>query len=297
MKRELLLLTIILAGTAFARAQKPPLGIAYQFTHTENVDPTFSPDGKEMIYISVVAGKEQLFRVSLDGKNAVQLTRDNADHEDPAWSPDGKHVAFVFIHEGLEQIHLMDPDGGNVAPLTPKESKTIHPSWSPDSRRVIYCTDDDLAPPKKNNADILSIDIATRQITKLITGGVNTYPVWSPDGSKLAFRRMVGERDSEVFVANGDGSDPKNLTNDPAFDGWPDWSPDGKLIAFGSNRRGNFEIYVMNADGSDVRKAANTEGRATAPRWSKDGKKLYFTNCKKVDLGVDCEIMAVDIPR
>lgn len=47
----------------------------------------------------------------------------------------------------------------------------------------------------------------------------------------------------------------------------------------------------MNADGSGVRLVANTEGRATEPRWSPDGKTIYFTNCKKVDFGVDCQAM------
>ena len=86
----------------------------------------------------------------------------------------------------------------------------------------------DLKPPKKNDSEIYSIDIATRKVTTLIAGGVNTYPVWSPDGKKLVFRRMIGETNSEVFVANADGSDARNLTNDPAFDGWPAWSPDGR---------------------------------------------------------------------
>ena len=280
---------------ALAQAPRGPLGIAYQFTHSQNMDPTFSPDGKEMIYISVVGGKEQLFRVAMSGGNPSQLTRDDADHEDPAWSPDGKHVAFVLIHDNLEQVHLMDPDGSHVEPLAPKEHKTIHPSWSPDSQRVAYCTDDDLKPPAKNDSQIYSIDLATRKITELVSGGVNTFPVWSPDGKKLAFRRMIGEHDSEVFVANGDGTDPKNLTNDPAFDGWLAWSPDSTRIAFASNRRGNHEIYVMNADGTNVRKAANTEGRGTAPKWSKDGKKIYFTNCQKHDFGVDCQIYAVTL--
>src|SRR5262249_44839566 len=150
-----------------------------------------------------------------------QLTTDAADHEDPAWSPDGKHVAFVLIKGGREQIQIMNPDGSGVEPLTPPEVKTIHPDWSSDSRSIAYCTDDDLAPPKKNAAEIDSIELATRKITRLISGGVNTYPVWSPDGKRIAFRRMLGETNSEVFVANADGSDARNLTNDPAFDGWP----------------------------------------------------------------------------
>lgn len=284
-------LAILFATAAFAQS----IGLAYQFTHSINDSPSFSPDGQEMVLITVVAGKEQLFRMRLDGSGITQLTRDDADHEDPAWSPDGKHIAFVLMHDGLEQIHVMNADGTGDEALTPADVKTIHPNWHPDSKSIAYCTDDDLKPPRKNPAEIYSIDLATRKITPLITGGVNTYPAWSPDGKKIAFRRMVGETNSEVFLANADGGDARNLTNDPAFDGWPAWSPDGTKIAFASNRRGSYEIYVMNPDGTGVRKVANNEGRATDPQWSRDGKSIFFPLCKKVDFSFDCQIYAVKL--
>jgi TolB protein len=103
---------------------------------------------------------------------------------------------------------------------------------------------------------------------------------------------MLGEMNSEVFVANADGTDQRNLTSHPAFDGWPAWSPDGKQIAFASNRRANYQIFVMNNDGTNVRLVANTDGRATEPRWSPDGSRIYFSNCIPVSWGVDCEIFA-----
>lgn len=288
---------VVLSCTMWTSAQTPrsPIGIAYQFTHSVNDSPSFSPDGQEMVFISVVAGKEQLFRMRLDGTRVVQLTRDAADHEDPAWSPDGRRIAFVMIRSGLEQIYLMNADGTGAERLTPAEVKTIHPNWNPDSRSLAYCSDDDLEPPKKNAAEIYSIDIVSRKITRLIGGGVNTYPAWSPDGKKIAFRRMVGEGNSEVFLANADGSEARNLTGDPAFDGWPAWSPDGTKIAFASNRRGSYEIYIMNPDGSGVIKVANNEGRATAPQWTKDGKNIFFPLCRKVDLSFDCQIYAVKL--
>ncbi len=289
---------VVLFCTMWTSAQTPKgaIGIAYQFSHSVNDSPSFSPDGEEMVFISVVAGKEQLFRMRLDGSQVRELTHDDADHEDPAWSPDGKHIAFVLMRNGLEQIYLMNADGTAVEPLTPAEVKTIHPNWNPDSKSIAYCTDDDLKPPKKNPAEIYSIEIASRKIVKLIgDGGVNTYPAWSPDGKRIAFRRMLGESNSEVFLANADGSEAHNLTNDPAFDGWPAWSPDGTKIAFASNRRGSYEIYVMDPDGSGVRKVANNEGRATAPQWTKDGKNIFFPLCRKVDFSFDCQIYAVKL--
>lgn len=287
---------VIVFVSSLALAQNRAQTIAYQFSHAASMDPTFSPDGKEMIYIMVIAGREQLMRRAVDGSHVEQITSDAADHEDPAWSPDGKHVAFVLIKDGREQIHIMNPDGSAAAPLTPADVKTIHPSWSRDSRSVAYCSDDDLKPPQKNTSEIYSIDLETRKIKTLVSGGVNTFPVWSPDGRKLAFRRMIGETNSEVFVANADGSDPHNITNNPAFDGWPAWSPDGTRIAFASNRGNqNYQIYTMNPDGADVRLIAATEGRGTAPRWSPDGRAIYYTICKKVDFGTDCQIYAAKL--
>ena len=291
-----LILTLCTVAFAFipnvANAQRPTISQAYQLTHSVKYDPSQSPDGKRMVYTIVIDGREQLSIMNSDGSGSVQLTRDDADHEDPAWSPDGKSIAFTYIKDKLEIISVMNVDGSNVQRLTPDNVRAIHPNWSPDGKKLAYCTDDDLAPPRKNDSDIMVIDMTTRRITTLITGGVNTYPVYSPDGKHIAFRRMIGEMNSEVFIADADGSNTKNLTNHPAFDGWPAWSPDGKRIAFASNRNSSYQIFTTNADGTDVRLLANTEGRSTAPKWSVDGQHIYFSICKNVDFGVDCEIFA-----
>jgi len=285
------LLLPILALSSFAQS-KP--GLAYQLTHSVNDDPFPSPDGKRLVYDSIVEGKYQLFIMDIDGKNQRQITHDPAGHETPSWSPDGSKIAFVSDSNGHSVIYVMNADGSGEERLTDANSESIHPTWSPDSSSVLYCADDDLHPPKKNDASIYSIDIRTKQVKTLITGGTNTYPSWSPDGKKIVFRKMLGEMNSEVFLKDGDKE--VNLSNHPAFDGWPAWSPDGKRIAFASNRNSNYQIFVMNADGSGVRLVANTEGRATEPRWTRDGSQIIFPICKKVDFGSDCQIYVAPAP-
>jgi TolB protein len=298
MSRRLVFAAVLLAGlhAAPVAAQSEPAGLAWQLTYSYNMDSALSPDGTRMVFIRIIEGREQLFAMKADGTGERQLTRDDADHEDPAWSPDGRKVAFIRIGDGRQVVAIMNPDGTGIETVTPASQSALHPSWTPDSRRILYCTDDDLHPPLKNEAQVYAIDLATKQVATLISGGVNTFPVMSSDGRHIAYRHMIGDMNSEVFVADADGSHVRNLTGHPSFEGWPAWSPDGRRIAFAGNRNSNYQIFVMDADGTDVRLVANTEGRATAPKWSPDGAKIYFTNCKAVDYGRGCEILVAKAP-
>src|SRR5260221_8038095 len=151
---------LVLGGTGalHAASLSTPPGLAYQLTHAVTVDPSFSPDGKRMVYITVVAGKEQLFTAGADGANPVQITRDDYDHEDPAWSPDGRKIAFASLKGGGEVISVMNPDGSGAQPLTPAEVRANPPNWAPDSRTLASCTDDELHPPGESESYLAPTD-------------------------------------------------------------------------------------------------------------------------------------------
>jgi Tol biopolymer transport system component len=116
---------------------------------------------------------------------------------------------------------------------------------------------------------------------------------WSPDGAWVVYRdstRGINE-DDEIVVARADGSERRNITNDPANDWGPDWSPDGRTIAFNSDRGGGqLRGYLVNPDGSKVR-PLDVDAWVEYPSFSPDGTKIAFMGHQ----GSDYEIYVADL--
>jgi hypothetical protein len=110
----------------------------------------------------------------------------------------------------------------------------------------------------------------------LPTNQLSAFATFPGETGKIAFHR-----NGEIYVMNADGSEQTNISNNPAFDGYPHWSPDGKKIAFMTSRDGiNYEIYVMNADGSEQTRLTNNADIDEQPSWSPDGTEIAFISSR-----------------
>jgi TolB protein len=100
------------------------------------------------------------------------------------------------------------------------------------------------------------------------------------------------DADWDIWVMRGDGSDPQQLTADPADDMSPAWSPDGEAVAFVTDRDGNRELYTMKADGTQPINLTNHGAEDWTPAWSPDGGSIAFSSYR--DGNWELYVMASD---
>lgn len=109
-----------------------------------DINPSWSPDGRRLVFESRRTGTANLWIIDADGRNLRQLTP-TARGEDthPAWSPDGRTIVFDSDRDGRWTLRTIHPDGTDDRRLLDPGTDTTgefarHPNWSPDGRRIVF---------------------------------------------------------------------------------------------------------------------------------------------------------------
>src|SRR5215467_2447139 len=167
---------------------------------------TWSPDGKNVAFISNMSGRNNLWTVPADGGWPVQLTVSDQRQTAPAWSPDGKWIAYQSDYDGDEQwdIFMVSPKTGKVVNLTQtREIAETSPVWSPDGRYLAY----EVKPKTSAAVEIDVYDMIMREV-KHVTSNTpqdkrNANPIWSKDGKYIAYTQEQAKgTDSNIFIAD-----------------------------------------------------------------------------------------------
>src|SRR5271157_1089690 len=151
---------------------------------------TWSPDGKQVAFVSNISGRDNIWLVPAKGGWPTQLTISEQRQMQPAWSPDGNWIAYTSDYDGNEQwdIFLVSPKSGDVVNLTTtKEISEQSPVWSPDSKQIAYT-----AKPKDGASyEIDLIDVYSRHVRYITQNTAanlsNLMPVSSSDAQSIAY--------------------------------------------------------------------------------------------------------------
>src|SRR5450755_471653 len=177
---------------------------------------TWSPDGKQIAFISNISGRNNIWLVPAAGGWPTQLTISEQRQMQPAWSPDGLWIAYISDHDGDEMwdIFLVSPKTGEVVNLTTtKEISEQSPVWSPDSKQVAYTA------KAKNGAsyEIDVIDVYTRHVRHVTQNTPanlsNALPVFTHDGKGITYTQVRADgKDANVFLFDFAAGKGRNLT-------------------------------------------------------------------------------------
>ena len=188
----------------------------------------------------------EIYSMTADGEDQQRLTNDTEVQTDPTWSPDGSTIAYIHWckvpgEEGAFDLtlYLMNRDGSNQRPLLACSAKRFisNANWSPNGRQLVF---EVAAPRPRGRGGDRQSDIAVinadgtglRRLTR--TAALETHPVWSPDGRRIAFTsdrhasrgrlEMLGPA-FELYTMRADGRNVRRITRNRVPDLHPSWRP------------------------------------------------------------------------
>lgn len=222
-------------------------------------DGAWSPDGRWVVYRDSTRGineNDEIFIARADGSERRNLSNHPANDWGPDWSPDGSTIVFNSDRDGgAIRGYLVDPDGSNVRRIA-VDAWVEYPSFSPDGKQIAFMG------ALGSNYEVFVADLASGAVTRLTESpGHDAWPVWSPDGSTIAFKSVrddcrIAPRDQECWRGDGpddehediwliqaDGKNSRRVT--PEFGQFVAWSPDGDYLLISGHG-----LFVVRPDGT-----------------------------------------------
>ena len=214
-------------------------------------EPTLSPDGEYLAYVLQPASGPAKLVVSTSGAAGAEETVFDGAGEisSLAWAPDGQKIAFLFGSNAAREIVIVD-----LAEKTHRSAGSVFPhryglpfrmlSWSADGKKI--AVSDKEHHDQAFNIRLLHLENGSRTVVsyphRSTVGDVE--PVFSPDGSMLAFQRMISWVSSDVYATTLPSTEARRITSraEPLYG--VNWTPDGENLIYSMLRHGEYKLFA-----------------------------------------------------
>jgi len=245
---------------------------------------SWSPDGKEILFTTDMAGRQNLWKVNSAGGWPVQLVQSDERQYGGTWSPDGKWIAYMQDSAGNElwDIYAVPSEGGTAINLTnTPDIREESPRWSPDGKTIVV----NHKPKDGTVYDLALLDWASHKVSKLTREETKDRSwgsvAWSPDGKTLYANRFeVSFTDADVYAVDVASGKTTNLTlhEGKVLNFASSLSPDGKTLLLTSNQKGGYQnVALLDLASKKLTWVTDTKWEANAGDFSPTGKSFTYT--------------------
>jgi len=233
----------------------------------------------------------EIYSVGVDGSSLARLTNNSFFDAYPSFSPTGTQIVFLSMRGGTLDLYIMNSDGSSQQQLYDSGVHDADVDWG-SAGRITFTRDSQIWSIQSDGSD-------PQQVTDPANAGdwgeanlpIGDYdPRYSPDGSKIAFERMVdvsyANGGYDIYVINSTGTGEIALTSNGSSgyaQGFANWSQAGDKIVYilaAVGSEGRFDLYLMNSDGSDNQNITPSYFPANFlchnAVFSSDDSKIYF---------------------
>jgi TolB protein len=225
------------------------------------MSPVWSPDGKQVAYVSFETGRAAIFRQVIATGERQQLTNFQGLNGAPAWSPDGKQLALVLSKDGNPEVYTLDIASGQFTRVTQHFSIDTEPSWMKDGKSLIFTSD------RGGKPQIYQVTLASGRVERLtFDGDYNARARLSPDGETLV---MVHRSNGVFHIATQDiSSGDIRILTETHLDESPSIAPNGAMLLYATKYQGKGILAAVSLDAGVRFRLPSKEGDVREPSWS-----------------------------
>lgn len=246
---------------------------SYFLTH-----PSLSPNADKIVF----SFEGDIWRMDIDGSNAVRLTAMDGRETDPVYSPDGKWIAFTGRQEGNANVYFMSANGGEIKQLTYHDSHDKMENWSWDSKEVYFTSG------RYNDVSAYSVSVTGGTPKRFFEPFFN-WPhnfVKHPSKNEYFFnetwesqgyasrKRYKGDFNPDIKSYNTDTKEFKQYTKYDGKDLWPTLDEKGNIYFASDEANGEYNLYTFVNDKKTALTSFSTS--ILKPRVSVNGEKIVF---------------------